>query len=420
MDIIQKTLKTNAVSPGLRPVLRGTSAERRLAYSQHKKWRNRSLRPGDWVEVRSFAEIGATLDDRGELQGLPFMPEMLGYCGRRFEVLKRANKTCDEALGGQIRKLEHTVHLKELRCSGDSHGGCDAGCLLFWKEQWLKRIDPNAQAADFEPGAHEGGAPLVCEHGNAGAVAGMADTIARATRYSRPGAGRGQELFSCQSTEITSFSKSLPWWDLRQYASDLCCGNVAVRDFLTGLFIGMYNKLQDLLGGQTFGFVAGANVKTPEMALDLSPGDLVQIKSKRDVVATLDRRGKNRGLGFRPVMVPYCGKQFRVLRRVRNVINPRTRELVFMGGRCVILDGVVCRGSIKRFCPRMVYQYWRDIWLTKVPEPEPGSIACGPVKDGGELPLETSTRSSRIANGISFKTAADQAEAGRGPHLASR
>jgi hypothetical protein len=40
------------------------------------------LRVGDWVEVRSAAEIFATLDERGCLDALPFMPEMLSYCGK--------------------------------------------------------------------------------------------------------------------------------------------------------------------------------------------------------------------------------------------------------------------------------------------------------------------------------------------------
>jgi hypothetical protein len=36
-----------------------------------------NLRVGELVEVRNAAEILATLDDKGELHALPFMPEML-------------------------------------------------------------------------------------------------------------------------------------------------------------------------------------------------------------------------------------------------------------------------------------------------------------------------------------------------------
>ena len=44
------------------------------------------LRPGEWVEVLSQAEILATLNDDGTLDGLPFMPEMLTHCGSRYKV----------------------------------------------------------------------------------------------------------------------------------------------------------------------------------------------------------------------------------------------------------------------------------------------------------------------------------------------
>ena len=41
---------------------------------------------GDVVEVKSAEEILAELDERGELDSLPFMPEMLQFCGQRFVV----------------------------------------------------------------------------------------------------------------------------------------------------------------------------------------------------------------------------------------------------------------------------------------------------------------------------------------------
>ena len=38
-------------------------------------------RAGDWVEVRSKEEILATLDKKGQLDSMPFMPEMLAPTG---------------------------------------------------------------------------------------------------------------------------------------------------------------------------------------------------------------------------------------------------------------------------------------------------------------------------------------------------
>jgi len=48
-----------------------------------------NLMAGEVVEVRSQEEILATLDQSGRLAAMPFMPEMLQFCGKRFRVFKR-------------------------------------------------------------------------------------------------------------------------------------------------------------------------------------------------------------------------------------------------------------------------------------------------------------------------------------------
>jgi hypothetical protein len=60
---------------------------------------NCQLRPGDLVEVRTATEILKTLDSNGTLDGLPFMPEMLEFCGMRFRVFQRVVQVTMDALG---------------------------------------------------------------------------------------------------------------------------------------------------------------------------------------------------------------------------------------------------------------------------------------------------------------------------------
>jgi hypothetical protein len=48
------------------------------------------LKPGERVRLRPAAEIFATLDEKGTLEGPPFMPEMVKYCGRMLLVTQRA------------------------------------------------------------------------------------------------------------------------------------------------------------------------------------------------------------------------------------------------------------------------------------------------------------------------------------------
>ena len=82
------------------------------------KMKNEELYRGDLVEVRSPSEILVTLDESGALAGLPFMPEMVAYCGRRFTVSHRADKVCDTVKYTGSRRIPNAVLLDDLRCDG--------------------------------------------------------------------------------------------------------------------------------------------------------------------------------------------------------------------------------------------------------------------------------------------------------------
>ena len=98
--------------------------------------------------MRPASEILATLDGGGALDGVVFMPEMIPYIGRRFTVSTRVERACDTInKGGRIRRMPDTVLLDDLRCDGSAHGGCAAGCRLYWKEAWLRLVD--------DPGSEE-------------------------------------------------------------------------------------------------------------------------------------------------------------------------------------------------------------------------------------------------------------------------
>ncbi|HVX46148.1 MAG TPA: hypothetical protein VHC49_19815, partial [Mycobacteriales bacterium] len=110
------------------------------------------IRRGDRVRVRSAAAIAATLDDHGDTDGLPFMPEMLPMCGQTFTVQARVSKTCDTINSiGCTRQMSETTHLVSARCDGSAHGGCQAGCLLFFKDAWLEPATEPAAAPDPAP-----------------------------------------------------------------------------------------------------------------------------------------------------------------------------------------------------------------------------------------------------------------------------
>ena len=147
------------------------------------------LKIGELVELRPPSEILASLDERGRLDALPFMPEMLQFAGKQLRVSKRAFKTCDQVKNSGMYRMERTVHLEGVRCDGSAHGGCQAGCLIFWKEGWLRRAEPDGQVQTTPDGPD----------GPAATLATM-ETLQRETRPA--GAGPDDEIFSCQNTAI--------------------------------------------------------------------------------------------------------------------------------------------------------------------------------------------------------------------------
>jgi hypothetical protein len=107
------------------------------------------LRPGELVEVKSQAEIEATLDDQGEVRGLRFAGEMLPYCGTRARVLDRVDRIIDEKTGRMLR-LRDCIILEGVWCQGTFRALCRRKIYTYWRETWLRRVDENAPAPSGE------------------------------------------------------------------------------------------------------------------------------------------------------------------------------------------------------------------------------------------------------------------------------
>jgi len=313
-----------------------------------------NLRAGEWVEVRSAEEIFATLDEKGALDALPFMPEMLKYCGKRFSVFKRAHKTCDTIEKTGLRRMKNTVHLEGLRCDGEQHGGCQALCLMFWKEAWLKRVQAGKEEEAASRSAAETAGPIF-------------ENLMRTTRTPCEGEMAGQERYVCQVTELLKASSPLSWWDPRQFVSDLWSRNVGLTRFLRGVLIYTFNVIQHYRQGSTYPFnYAGQQTgKTPSEKIGIQAGEVVQIKSRDEILETLNKNYKNRGLWFDVEMVKFCGGKYPVIRRVEKIINEKTGQMMPIPGDCLMLDGVVCEADYHLFCPRSIYPYWREIWVKR-------------------------------------------------------
>jgi hypothetical protein len=284
----------------------------------------RPLRPGDVVEVRSAAEILATLDGDAALDRMPFMPEMVPHTRRRYRVTRRVDKICDTIAATGSRRMHATVYLEDLRCDGSGHGG----------------------AANLGHLAQEG------------------------TRTVREVRGDRSEVWRCQATEAFNASETLKTSQLGQYWRELTNGNFGLLRF-TGLAArGFFMEIADRVGLlKPLPLRGPGSQSTPSEPLDLQPGDVVQVRRPSEIAATLDKHGLNRGLNFDREMLPYCGRTFRVKDRVTHIIDDKTGRMLNISKDCLILDGAVCSGERSAgrwFCPRQIHAYWREAWLRRV------------------------------------------------------
>jgi hypothetical protein len=309
-----------------------------------------SLRAGDYVAVRSAEEIEATLDANGCLENLPFMPEMAPYCGTVHRVFKRIDKIIDIVENTGLRRMRNTVTLEDLRCDGSAHRGCQSGCQMLWKEAWLRRCTAReVRARDLVPSRTP--------------TAALLSRLKTLTQYAPA------ERHCCQATELFKASQTLHRWDLRQFLEPLWFGNVTFVEFLRGISIPLFNAVQHVHKGCEYPYWVGSRLtKTPTSSLGLQRGEWVRVRTKDEILLTLDRRNRNRGLWFDREMLRFCGRRFRVLRRVERLIEEKSGRLIELDNPSVILEGVTARGESYRFNPQNDYLLWREIWLERLHE----------------------------------------------------
>lgn len=99
------------------------------------------LQAKDQVRVRTREEIEATLDPFKELKGCAFLDSMWQYCGTTQRVLQPVERFLDER-DYKVKKSRGVVLLEGSLCYGTPvFGRCDRACHLFWREEWLEKIE---------------------------------------------------------------------------------------------------------------------------------------------------------------------------------------------------------------------------------------------------------------------------------------
>jgi hypothetical protein len=310
-------------------------------------WKNSKLRSGDLVEVRTPEEVLGTIDTEGTLDRLPFMREMVEYCGRRFRVSQRVVKICASGMkGGSVLRgfrMDDIVMLDGLRCSGTDHDGCQKSCTIFWREAWLRKVDESDEHSEVRPQEIE-------------------------RLRARLKTSVGPNTYFCQASELLRATKHLTKWErYTKWFSDIRAGNCSPLEMAMRMGVFLYWKIQRTLLGP---YGRTKNESTPTQTLNLRAGELVEVKPMESISQTLDDTASNRGLWFSPNMRLLCGKKQRVEKRIDKLIVDGTGEMRQLRNT-VFLEGSFCGCSHIAFggCSRREHVYWREIWLRRSDKP---------------------------------------------------
>ena len=109
---------------------------------------------------------------------------------------------------------------------------------------------------------------------------------------------------------------------------------------------------------------------TPRATIDVKQGERVRVKPHSEILKTLDSNYRNRGLYFDLEMVPFTEREYEVACRVERIIDEGSGKMLRFKTDAIVLKDVVCNSRYaycRRFCPRAIPPYWREIWLERVP-----------------------------------------------------
>lgn len=99
----------------------------------------------------------------------------------------------------------------------------------------------------------------------------------------------------------------------------------------------------------------------------LKPGDLVRVRTFEEIKNTLDENGRYKGgMLFIDEMKDFCGKTYRVLKRVNKLFDALPWKMK-KSDEIVILDDVFCHGyGPYKECDRSCFFFWKEAWLKKI------------------------------------------------------
>lgn len=98
---------------------------------------------------------------------------------------------------------------------------------------------------------------------------------------------------------------------------------------------------------------------------NFQPGDYVLVRSKGEIIASLNMWGELKGCAMMENMWQYCDTVQRIKKQVTRFVDERDYHVKKCSG-IYILEDLICEGTTYFGpCDRSCFYFWREEWLRK-------------------------------------------------------
>lgn len=148
--------------------------------------------------------------------------------------------------------------------------------------------------------------------------------------------------------------------------------------------------------------------------MNLHSGEWVIVRSKEEILATLDKNGRLEGLPFMPEMFEFCGQLVRVSSSAHKTCGPVHGQYVALQTSNLVHLGYRCDGKAHDGCQNRCLLFWHTAWLKPADAP---SVAANGHHPAHGMTMTPRPDAAPVANGCSGCTYANVLAATRLPDL---
>jgi hypothetical protein len=116
------------------------------------------LQVGEWVRIKDYEQILATVDEDLTNRGMNFHPEMVPHCGKTTRVARKVTKLVNERTGRLSLLRNSCLVLEGVDCLGRYAKPlfCPRDHPPYWREIWLERVAaPDPEGRSPRPGGSD-------------------------------------------------------------------------------------------------------------------------------------------------------------------------------------------------------------------------------------------------------------------------